>query len=98
MTTPLRSFTLSVAAVASLLLACATKKVGDPCETYRASECGGKDGTCLGSTKGNYCTVSCDADKDCPSGWKCEGITQTTINGSGEKKGETTVKMCVKPS
>lgn len=97
MTNTLR-FTLSVAAVATLLLACETKKVGDPCETYRSSECGGKDGTCLGASKGNYCTVSCDADKDCPSGWKCEGITQTTINGKGEKKGETTVKMCLKPA
>lgn len=92
---------VSLAAVISLVasvLACETKKVGDACETYRSSECGGKDGTCMGSNKGNYCTVSCAGDKECPAGWKCEGITQTTINGKGEKKGEKTVQMCVKPA
>jgi hypothetical protein len=79
-------------------VACESKKVGDACETYRSSECGGKDGTCLGSNAGNYCTVSCAAAKDCPAGWKCEPIKKTTINGSGQTKAETTVQMCIKPA
>jgi hypothetical protein len=59
-------------------------------------ECGGPGGTCLGASSGNYCTTSCTAASECPNGWKCAGITQTTINGSGEKKGEKVINICVK--
>lgn len=91
-----RSLAVSAFVLALAQLACATKKVGDPCETYQSSDCGGNGGTCMTARPTSYCTVSCEAEKDCPSGWKCEGITQTTINGKGEKKGVKTVQLCVK--
>jgi len=78
------------------LVACANKKVGDPCETYRSSECGGPGGTCLGNNAGNYCTITCNAPAECPAGFKCEGVTSMSINGKGEKTSEKVVKMCVK--
>ena len=86
----------AVCFVALALLACDSKKVGDACETYRSSECGGTGGTCLGNNSGNYCTISCNAASECPSGWKCDGVKSTTINGKGETKGEKIVKMCLK--
>ena len=79
-----------------ILIACADKKVGDQCETYRSSECGGPGGTCLGNNSGNYCTITCSAGTDCPAGFKCGDVKSTTINGKGETKGETVVKMCLK--
>lgn len=78
------------------LVACADKKVGDKCETYRSSECDGPGATCLGNSGGNYCSITCAASSECPSGFKCGDVTSTTINGSGVKKGEKVVKMCLK--
>lgn len=77
------------------------KKVGDACETYRSSECGGNGGACLSSSSGNYCSITCAADSECPSGFACAPITSTnykvdTSKGTTTKGEEKSVKMCVK--
>lgn len=97
MTSMLRKLAVAAVVTASItLFACADKKVGDACETYRSSECGGPGGTCLGASPTNYCTITCKAASDCPAGWKCDDVKSVSINGRGEKKGETVVKMCLK--
>ena len=83
--------------IGACVLGCENKKVGDACETYRSSECGGPGGACLAVTgSANYCSHTCNAASDCPAGFKCADITSTTYDGKGEKKGEKAVKMCVK--
>lgn len=75
------------------------KKVGDPCETYQSSQCGGNGGACLTSSSGNYCSVKCSADNECPSGMACAPITATNYKvekGTTTKTAEESVKMCVK--
>lgn len=77
------------------------KKVGDACETYRSSECGGNGGACLSSSTGNYCSVACAADNECPAGFSCAPITSTnfkvdTTKGTTTKSEEKIVNMCVK--
>lgn len=87
----------SLFVLAVCMAGCANKKVGDACETYRSSECGGPGGTCLANShSGNYCSITCNAPTDCPSGFICDGVTSMSINGKGEKTGEKVVKMCVK--
>lgn len=77
------------------------KKVGDACETYRSSDCGGPGGACLTSSSGNYCSITCGGDGECPSGFKCAPIAATsykvdTSKGTTAKTDEQSVKMCVR--
>lgn len=77
------------------------KKVGDACETYQSSACAGKGGACLSSSAGNYCSVECSADGDCPAAFACAPIVATnykvdTSKGTTTKASEASVKMCVK--
>ncbi len=89
--------TLLAAVITTASAGCTELKVGDKCETYRSSECGGPGGACLAVTGGsNYCSHTCNAPADCPSGFKCGDITSTTYDGKGANKGEKTVKMCVR--
>jgi hypothetical protein len=85
-----------MALVGACVLGCESKKIGDACETYRSSECSGPGATCLGNNAGNYCTITCGAASECPSGWKCENVASVSINGKGQKTDEKAVKMCVK--
>lgn len=83
--------------VSVMALACEGKKVGEACETYRSSECGGPGGTCLAVTgSANYCSHTCTAASDCPSGFRCEDVKSTTFSNKGEKKDEKQIKMCVR--
>ncbi|MFO0674535.1 MAG: hypothetical protein U0235_33800 [Polyangiaceae bacterium] len=75
------------------------KKVGDACETYRSSDCAGPGGACLTSSAGNYCSITCGGDGECPSGFKCAPITATNYKiekGNTTKTDEQSVKMCVR--
>ena len=72
------------------------KKVGDACETYQSSACGGPGGACLASPTGNYCSIACAGDAECPSGWACAEIAADTYNGKGEKTATAQKKMCVR--
>ena len=79
------------------VLGCENKKVGDACETYRSSECGGPGGACLAVTgSSNYCSHTCNAPTDCPAGFKCGDITSSTYDSKGQKTSDKKVKMCVK--
>jgi hypothetical protein len=74
------------------------KKPGDKCETYNSSQCGGPGGQCLVTKAGQYCSIECKNDGACPSGWKCASIASETYSGkTGEKTGEKSVQMCVRP-
>ena len=74
------------------------KKVGDPCETYQSSDCSGEGGACLASKGGNYCSVSCKTNADCPTKWKCREVEADTYSGkTGEKVATEGVRMCLRP-
>jgi len=74
------------------------KKVGETCETYNSSACAGNGGACLASQAGNYCSVSCSASKDCPTGWSCEEVASRTYSGkTGKQVDEKSVRMCLRP-
>ena len=74
------------------------KKVGEKCDGYM-KDCSGNGAQCLASNSGNYCSIECSADPECPATWKCANITAGTYSGkTGQKVSEKSVKMCVKPN
>ncbi len=76
------------------------KKVGDTCETYQSSACSGPGGACLASrgSAGNYCSIECKAESECPSSWRCASISSETYSSkTGKKVAEEAVRMCVRP-
>ncbi len=92
--------------VVVLVLSCAAavaykyvvgSKIGGPCQLN--SDCQGnlgKFGTqCfdVDDGKGGFCTATCDAVADCPSGWSCD---QVDYFENDVKKG--TSRVCVKPA
>jgi hypothetical protein len=93
-----RQLIIGLSVVALVLVGCATKKVGDACVTYQASECGGPGGTCLGiSGTDGYCSITCKSAAECPKGWKCESVKSTTVNvKTGETKMGEGPSMCIK--
>ena len=75
------------------------KKVGDPCETYQSSDCSGPGATCLTTKAGNYCSITCKADSECPTSFKCVSVTSETYavnGGTTTKTASESVKMCTK--
>ena len=45
------------------------------------SDCGGNGNLCLSfGANGSYCSVSCEAESDCPAGFTCSTVTDSTGN------------------
>ena len=74
------------------------KKVGEACELYQSSSCSGPGAACLSSPAGNYCSITCKADGECPADWNCGEISSETYSAkTGQKVASEAVRMCRKP-
>ncbi len=74
------------------------KKIGEICESYQSSSCSGPGAACLSSKGGNYCSITCKGDGECPPGWKCGEISSETYSGkTGQKVASEAVRMCLRP-
>jgi hypothetical protein len=73
-------------------------EVGGSCaNTSQRDSCAGPGAACISAEAGNYCSISCNASGECPSGWSCEEIASETYSTkTGEKTKVESVKMCVK--
>ena len=74
-------------------------EIGGSCaNTSQRDSCTGPGAACITADTGNYCSITCNASAECPSGWSCEEIASETYSTkTGEKTKVETVKMCVKP-
>jgi hypothetical protein len=54
-------------------------------DTQFGERCGGdrecQRGLCVSGVRGDapVCTISCASDTECPQGWSCHGVTQSSV-------------------
>jgi hypothetical protein len=73
--------------------------VGGSCQNASQHDsCSGPGAACISSPGGDYCSIECKTNGDCPANMKCEQIESETYSAKdGQKVGSEKLKMCVKP-
>lgn len=67
-------------------------EIGEPCD--KEWGCKGLSASCL-EGQSAFCSRSCTATSECPSGWSCGDVAVLTFDGKSEKPEESSTKMCL---